>query len=261
MGDIVKNKLKSLRTLALVLMMTIATTVMAFAATSSDIQDYASKYDSTSEEIGHLSKYFADSASATTFVITTKDGVVYHMEEADVDAAVKRLDAFKQVTDTPGVFSDMPDVFNWTPDWITAAVILGPLQGFVATLVGIAVIGITLLMTLNTAFDIAYIAFPVIRNKMIDSKNSGGAMAHKNADGSTSLRIVTDEAQFAVEQVTNGQGKGGNAMSIYFKKRIVSYIILSIMLFILLTGNISLITNLAVKAVSGLLSVLTDIAT
>ena len=122
-----------------------------------------------------------------------------------------------------------------------------------------AVMLITGLMTLNTAFDIAYIAFPVIRGKMIDSKNSGGAMAKKNADGSTSLRIVTDEAQFAVEQATTQNG-GGNAMATYFKKRILSYILLAIMLFILLTGNISLITDLAVKVAMGLIEVLLEVA-
>ena len=255
-----KTGKKSLLVLVMTLIMMFSASITVFAS-AADLQAWVG--ERTAAEIGDISKYTTTDSSkydpTKDAIVTTKDGITYYVEGDDVDDALRKIKRFEDADKAYDEIENMDAGFDAGADLETATKILKPVSGAVSTVVGIAVVLITLLMTLNTAFDIAYIAFPVIRGKMIDSKNSGGGMAKKNADGSTSLRFVTDEAQFAVEQVTT-QNNGGNAMAIYFKKRVVSYVLLAVMLFILLTGNISLITNLAVKVVMGLMEVLIDIA-
>lgn len=135
------------------------------------------------------------------------------------------------------------------------------LSGFVpyiSMLLGVMVTLITIFMTVFSAFDIAYIAFPVFRNKCEDAKVNGGGLAKTKSNGETSLRFVTDDAQYAVQQGTVENGK--SPWAIYFKKRVLSYILLAIILFILMTGNITLITNIAVKVVAGIMDVLGSLA-
>lgn len=153
------------------------------------------------------------------------------------------------------------DDFNLEPDTETASKALDGFKPILSTFLGVLVVLITIGMTIFSAFDIAYIAFPVFRNKCEDAKQTGsGIMASKKQgkNGETKLRFVSDEAQYAVEAADTIES-GKNPFSIYFGKRIVSYVLLSIILFILLTGNINLITNIAVRIVSGILELLQGI--
>lgn len=153
--------------------------------------------------------------------------------------------------------------FNLTPDTETASTALEGFKPILSTFLGVVVVLITIGMTLFSAFDIAYIAFPVFRNKCEEAKQTGsGMMASKKQgkNGETKLRFVSDEAQYAVEAADTIES-GKNPFSIYFGKRIISYVLLSIILFILLTGNINLITNIAVRIVSGILELLQGIGT
>ena len=117
---------------------------------------------------------------------------------------------------------------------------------------------ITVGMTLFSAVDIAYIAFPVFRNMCEDKKMTGGPGTKKAANGETKLLWVTDDAEYAVKQGSIESGQ--SPWSIYFKRRIVSYIMLAITLFILMTGNITLITNIAINIVAGIMDVLGGLA-
>ena len=128
------------------------------------------------------------------------------------------------------------------------------LSGFLPILeiiIGIIAVLIIFGMTFFSALDISYIAFPVLRNKLEDAANQskGGEMA---------LRWVTDDAKYAVSQGTIESGK--SPWALYFKKRIGSYIFLAITLFILLTGNISIITDIAVNLVAGIVDLLSELA-
>ena len=153
--------------------------------------------------------------------------------------------------------------FNLKPDTETASTALEGFKPILSTFLGIVVVLITIGMTIFSAFDIAYIAFPVFRNKCEEAKQTGsGMMASKKQgkNGETKLRFVSDEAQYAVEAADTIES-GKNPFSIYFGKRVISYVLLSIILFILLTGNINLITNIAVRIVSGILELLQGIGT
>ena len=83
-------------------------------------------------------------------------------------------------------------------------------------------------------------------------------MTKKSANGDTSLRWVTDDVQYAVNStVTEGNGK--SPWTAYFKKEL-QLIFLTIIMFILLTGNITLITDIALKVISGIMKVLQSLA-
>ncbi len=161
------------------------------------------------------------------------------------------------VADPNGVKSQLGNTtqtLNVTANTTAAATMLSGLAPIVSIGLGVLVTLITIGMTIYSAFDIAYIAFPVFRNKCEEAKVNGGAMAKTTSNGDTKLRFVTDDAQYAVQQGSVESGK--SPWGIYFKKRVASYVLLAIILFILMTGNINLITNIALKVVSGIMGVL-----
>ena len=133
------------------------------------------------------------------------------------------------------------------------------LAGFVPLInigLGVVVVLITLGLAVFTAFDVCYIVFPVFRGNCEKAKASGeGFMAKRdNATGGTKLRFVSDEAQFVVENCSVSQGK--NPLTAYLGKRVGSYIAVTIVLTILLSGNITIITNIALKIVSYVMELL-----
>lgn len=153
------------------------------------------------------------------------------------------------------------DLGNMTADvGIQADTQLGTevIAGFVEpinVILGVIVVLITVGLAIFTTFDVCYIVFPVFRNKCEDAKVSGnGPMVKPTANGGTKLRFVSDEAQFVVENCNVSQGK--SPLTAYLGKRVWAYIVVSIILFILLTGNINIITNIALKVVSYIMEVL-----
>lgn len=140
-----------------------------------------------------------------------------------------------------------------------ATMMLSGFKPILELAVGLIAVLITFGMTLFSSLDICYIAFPVFRNKCEDAKQSGNsAMTKKSANGDVQLRWITDDAQYAVTQGTIDSGK--SPWALYFKKRIASYIFLGIIVFILLTGNITVITDLAINVVAGIIDILTSLS-
>lgn len=155
--------------------------------------------------------------------------------------------------------SNITDGLNIGADTNGATALLSGFSPLISLIIGVIAVLTTMGMTMYSAFDIAYIAFPIIRLSFEDQLMEGkGYNVKKTANGQPKMRFVTDDAQYAVRQGTIENGK--SPWAIYFRKRIMSYIMLAIMLFILLTGNISLITNIALKVVSGIMNVLSGLA-
>ena len=149
-----------------------------------------------------------------------------------------------------------------TPNYDIASEILSPFMPYVNALLGIVTTIVVTVMSLLTALDLCYIAIPALRNFMNDNEG----MQKTDSNGKKKLRFVSDEAQYAVDSTVGRSGdssskSGGNGgytspWGAYFKTRIVSYIFLAVAITILLTGNITIITNLALKLVGGLMNVL-----
>lgn len=153
--------------------------------------------------------------------------------------------------------ADIGNQLNLTPDIEGASQTLDGVKDIAGTVIGILVIAVTIGMTLFTALDLCYITMPVFRNKCDDMKQSGqGAMVKTdNRSGETKLRWVTDEAQYAVQTAVSS-GTGKSPIMIYLGKRIGAFIAIGIVLFILFTGNISILINIVLNLIGGLMNAL-----
>ena len=200
-----------------------------------------------------------DGGRQYNITLGSSQGVLYIVrgktEEGLIEAVQKSVNNAATVDDV----STITDGLNIGADTAGATALLSGFAPIISLVVGVIVVLVTMGMTLFTAFDIAYIAFPVFRNKCEEQKMNGtGYNVKKDSNGNVSLRFVTDDAQYAVSEGTIENGK--SPWGIYFRKRIMSYILLAIVLFILLTGNISMITNIALNIVSGIMNVLSGLA-
>ena len=200
-----------------------------------------------------------DGGRQYNITLGSSQGVLYIVrgktEEGLIEAVQKSVNNAATVDDV----STITDGLNIGADTAGATALLSGFAPIISLVVGVIVVLVTMGMTLFTAFDIAYIAFPVFRNKCEEQKMNGtGYNVKKDSNGNVSLRFVTDDAQYAVSEGTIENGK--SPWGIYFRKRIMSYVLLAIVLFILLTGNISLIINIALNIVSGIMNVLSGLA-
>ena len=200
-----------------------------------------------------------DGGRQYNITLGSSQGVLYIVrgktEEGLIEAVQKSVNNAATVDDV----STITDGLNIGADTAGATALLSGFAPIISLVVGVIVVLVTMGMTLFTAFDIAYIAFPVFRNKCEEQKMNGtGYNVKKDSNGNVSLRFVTDDAQYAVSEGTIENGK--SPWGIYFRKRIMSYVLLAIVLFILLTGNISMITNIALNIVSGIMNVLSGLA-
>lgn len=155
-------------------------------------------------------------------------------------------------------FSDITNSFNVSADVSGAGGLFSGFMGVLRVMLGVLVVCASLGMTVFTGFDVCYIAFPVFRNNCENAKQTGtGIMASnkKTASGETKLRFVSDDAQYAVS-AANTVESGKNAFGIYLRKRAWAYMILAIVLFIFLTGRITIFTDIALKLVSGFLDII-----
>ena len=259
---------KSFRTLLVTLAMILCMlggTLTTFAAT---IEEYVT---TNSTVVGNdvtfsdpnLSKYLTTDPDQGGTPITGVGTALYIIDGKD-SALQSYIDKKAEASKIDDKLTDMTDGLGIEADTGTASKLLEGFLPVVSTALGFVVIFITTGMTIFSAFDLCYIAFPVFRNKCEDAKQSaaanggrGNAMA-KNSGGETKLRFVTDDAVFAVSSTETAQ-TGKNPFLVYFGKRLISYIVLAILLFILLTGNITIFTDIAIKAVSGILEVIQGI--
>lgn len=153
----------------------------------------------------------------------------------------------------------MGTTFNVSADTDTAGVALSGIESLVGVIVGILCYVITLGMTLFTALDLCYITMPVFRNKCEDMKQSGNGVMTKTdkQSGETKLRWITDEAVYSVNTCSVETGK--SALTVYLKKRVLAFVLLAVVLFILFTGNIQLIVNIAINLVAGIMDALSSL--
>lgn len=255
--------------IVLIVMMVISIlggSISALAASTGQseiIQNYLNTSDKYSSSIIGSFKKSSDpndssySDSNVWEMYTGKDsGYYYYLEisrRSAVEDAINRKSNNGQVEEDVRKISSTLDV---GADVETAGVLLSGFVPILSTLLGLMVTLISIGMTVFSAFDLCFIAFPVFRNKCEDAKASGNnIMTKKGSGGETKLRFVSDDAQYAVQAADTVQS-GKNPFVIYFQKRLLSYIILAILLFILLTGNITVFTNIALKVVSGILEVI-----
>jgi hypothetical protein len=189
----------------------------------------------------------------------------YYVAKSAYDSAVQRVKSYQSNTsaaDDDDVAAakeqvkGMTNNLNMGADVGTASLILSGIEPFITTVLGIMVYIVTAGMTIFTVCDLCYIYIPAFREKTSEMAQSGNAVMSKTSKetGESKFRFVTDEALYAVQSCSVETGK--HPASVWIKKRVWAYILLGLAIFILLTGNITLIVNIVLNVVGGVVSAL-----
>lgn len=250
-----------------------ATMIMIFAMSITVLADYNSANDvvkdlCTNGIVHSQLKNWVSTDSSKGDQSAVVDNTTFYWKSEDNSAIItagNNVASTKQskINDDRAIedFSSVTAGFGLEADVATAGAALSGFTGALKVLMGAIVIMISIGMTVFSGFDLCYIAFPVFRNKCEDAKQSGSGMMvsnKKGANGESKLRFVSDDAQYAVVAADTTQS-GKNPFVIYFSKHLLSYIVLAILLFIFLTGRVTVFTDIALRLVSGILNMLQGI--
>lgn len=139
-----------------------------------------------------------------------------------------------------------------------AQVALSGFQDMLALLMGIGATIAVLGLGLFTTVDVCYLSIPVLHTQMDNVGSSGGKMSAQSKEGGTKFALVTDDAVYSYNKA---QEDGKQPWGIYLKRRIVTFIMMAIIIYILMTGKVDIIIDLALKMTGGIIDQLTQLAT
>lgn len=191
--------------------------------------------------------------------VTVGDTTYYY--SVDKEDTIKN--AMGSAADIENVQSKLRDMNNMgiEADIASAQGIAHGAIPLVNTVVGFIVIVINLGMFLFTAVDIAYIIAPQFKEALDESghgSRSGGPGGGGGGESKSKVRFITDNAEYAIN-AANTKETGKNPLWIYLKSRVWMYMVLGVVDFILLTGNISVFMNAAIRVAEGLLNLLSGL--
>lgn len=181
---------------------------------------------------------------------------------SDVTKAMRKFtDAMSKITDSadtvqqimadiqdtdPTVSSFMlPLIFESTRgDMFSAYKIMNPFLEVLSIALGVGAVLLILLVLFSTVMDLAYIGLPVWRE------------AQAGKDGKKQPFGVSYEALTTVNEIEKGMGEQyRNAYLLYFRRRALTYIILSICIVYLICGGLSGIIGFVLSLVGGITGV------
>lgn len=274
------KKFFRLRTLIMTLIVTMMFSMQVFAisASSSEVNEWLkSNYETYKND---LSSYLLTTADANHVDTWENNGIKYYYSAKELsdkinDIIVAQQSAQQSQAESDQKLKDVQNLLdenlpNIQPDVKGALITFEGVQGAISWVIGMAVILITVGMTLFTATDIFFLTFPPFQQFCESVKVQGASgtnaaagfavsKARSEKAGSTRLKFVTDEAEYAYSAAQTAQ-TGKSAIVIYFGKRAFAIVFTTIALFILVTGNITIITNIALKAVSGIIELINKMA-
>lgn len=134
---------------------------------------------------------------------------------------------------------------------------LKPIMKIVNLIIGILASAFCILIGLFTAIDILYLVVPALHNSLDEKAMAKG---QTGKDGGVKPRLVSEDACQAYNEVMNEANGGKNLLLVYLKKRIGAYIAVGIVLYMLLSGNLSLLVNIVLKALNGVFGFAEDFA-
>lgn len=271
---------KTLVTLALCLCTLGSTGVVAFGAWNPDealtLEDYGKNsiddndIESYARNTNNSSKVWTSSnakdllktikkndlgANAQNTTPITVDSETYYLDEAGLQRCRNKMVGIVQDYSLKADIDNMAVDFSLKADLDGAATALSGFEGIVSTIIGVLCYAVVIGMSLFTAVDLCYITMPVFRNKCDEMKHSGNkAVVKTENDGTAKFRWVTDEAVYAVETCAVGTGK--SPLTVYVTKRIWAFMLLAVVIYIMFTGNIQLLANIAVNFIAGIMNVL-----
>ncbi len=166
----------------------------------------------------------------------------------------------QQNEEVSNVIQGVNNNLSLKPDTQTAMTGLSGFLPAINLILGLIVTVITAGMTLLTACDVFFISFPPFRGLCEDMKAEGKNVSTSRSEksGETKLKFISDEAEYAIRSAETAQ-TGKSPLIVYLQKRSVAIIMTTVVLFILITGNLDVVTNIALKAVSGILNIIQSI--
>lgn len=212
------------------------------------------EYEDASIEKKYLSEDFSAESGFTESVAIEGNNYWYNPEDEEeiiklgnkLDRKVKYAQNNK---DTMRAFNDATNNQTIHADTKGSYEIIEGFIGILSIIFGLIVVLISVGITVSTAIDISFITLPVFRSEISSWK------IFQTTDGSNKIRIVSDDAQYAVIASETSKLEK-NPLIIYFKNRLFTYIVLAVLLFILLTGKVTLLAQLALKIVAGILDII-----
>lgn len=206
------------------------------------------------KELANLVKKNNTGTSENSSAVTIGDHT-YYLDQEGVKRCQSKMVSIIQDYALKSDIDNMAVDFSIKADLEGAGVALSGLEEVVSVLIGVLCYAVVLGMTLFTSLDLCYLTMPVFRNKCEDMKQSGNSVMTKTgSNGETKLRWVTDEAVYAVQSCAVDTGK--SPLTVYLVKRVWAFILLAIVIYILFTGNIQLLANIAVNFVAGIMDAL-----
>lgn len=191
--------------------------------------------------------------------VTGKDGKSYYYSKSNEENIKSAYATAKGNSSIKGL-NDTTNGGNLNADTGGASQLLSGFYQPLQLALGVIVIILTLGLTFFTGTDLCYIVFPMFRGKMDDAKASGTkGLTKTGKDGETKLTIVSEDAQYSMVAADTIQ-TGKSPLFIYFKKRIFTFVALSILIYILLTGNVNVFVNIGIDLASGILKAINGVA-
>lgn len=272
--------------------MTIGMTVPSYAATDvlSDVVSKLEKYENSNDsakkraydEAVEAWQDITDSANEANadvkikfagvtkeFTNTVTDSAVNGADENYINAYTTMNGFLKKVgesntdlTTVPGAKSqldEMVNTMNAQANVIEGANSLQSVMPLVNTITGAIVVIVLLGMAIFTAFDVAYLVFPVAKQQMDKAGSTGGKMASKTdaKTGEAKFRWVTDDA---IQSYTEATESGKHPLTTYLKKRLLSYIAVAVVVFMLMSGNLAVIINFVLQMLGSVFEMLGNLS-
>lgn len=244
-------------TLIMSVMMSVAGICTAFAANEvDDANGGMDKTDEFEEQLPEGTTF--DDNFITEYGLTgkeLKDGAKYTGEYVEINGKYYKYGVASSAVTNANIGEIDHNVKANVSD---ANELVSGFEPVINLVIGILAWLIVILLPLVTALDVCYITIPFVREKGEDARASGNKMMTKTGkDGQTKLRWISDEAQYAVSDID--LESGSSPLKKYLMKRIGAFVMVAIILYLLIGGQITVVTQLAVRLVSGIMSILSSL--
>lgn len=271
---------KKIKTLIVASMMTLAMTISAFAATSSQLESSATAAVNagagTSAVLTIITNNCVTDQSQLTVEGSDKiisfefNGVKYYLLASESNDLKTELDEAAESSENI-IASQKSDAqsaseklhtglsnFDIEADLDKATIALSGFKDIISLLMGIGATVAILGLGLFTACDVCYLSIPVLHSKMDSAGSGGGKMASQSKEGGTKFALITDDAVFAYNKANEEQKQ---PWGLYLKRRSITFFMMAIVIYILMTGQITILVDLALNLTSGIIDQLVDLAT
>lgn len=154
------------------------------------------------------------------------------LQNSDVSLQTQQeLVAWMQESDSDVSRMLVPMVIDSTSaDLYKASKVLSPILPTVRVIIGVGVFIVAIFLIISTVMDLVFIGLPIARESMESWRERGKSR----------IFLVSSDAVATVREVESNLDGGGyrNAVLLYFRRRAVTYIVLSVCLLYLIVGEL-----------------------